>query len=287
MSPAPFLRLRGTGVGAILLVLLLPIVIGGREARQETSRIRRATAAEAELLVTVRGVGICSGAPIDGTRMVVTAAHCLLDPRTGDVSMRHDLRVERDGIRYDIEAIIVDPASTVETVIPARDAAVLILRETVHGPGVRLHLAPQETLRETGDARDVVLIGNQPVDANGAFHRGRTYHERKAVEGGSPGAVYIGHVPAACDAAATTPRRGFLTYPCGMVPGGSGGPVIERDTNTLVGIVSSVNRTLTWNGVTPVAEIRRLIEREERFTVDPQTSGTSTGDSGTGGGPHR
>lgn len=278
MSAGHSRLLRSTRLGApLLLLLLLPILVGGREPQGEHSPIRRAEPHEAELIVTVRGVGICSGAPIEHTRMVVTAAHCLLDPRTGDVSTRHDLRVERDGIRYDIETIIIDPASTVEQVIPARDAAVLVLSTRVHGPGVDLRRQPAETRshatgQDAGD-RGVVLIGNQPVDTTGRFHRGREYHDRKAVDGGSPGAVYIGHVPAACDASDTTERKGFLTYRCGMVPGGSGGPVLERDTNTLVGIISSVNRTLTWNGVTPVEEILRLIERAERFTVDLRTSG--------------
>lgn len=285
MKSANQRNLRSVGLGGVLALLLLPIVIGGRERPDVTSPLRRATPEEAALLLTVRGVGICSGAPVEGTRMVVTAAHCLLDPRTGDVSARHDLRVERDGIRYDIETIIIDPASTVEEVIPARDAAVLILRTAVHGPGVRLQASSAASSGNAEPADDVVLIGNQPVDTTGAFHRGQEYHDRQAVAGASPGAVYIGHVAAACTATDPTRRSGFLIYPCGMVPGGSGGPVVALGGNTLVGIISSVNRTLTWNGVTPVEEILRLIEREERFTVDLRThetpaSSTEIPDSG-------
>lgn len=253
----------------------------------EDSPIRRAAPAESALLVTVRGVGICSGAPIEHTRLVVTAAHCLLDPRTGQISTRHDLRVERDGVRYDIEAIIIDPASTVETVVPARDGAVLVLTATVTGPGVRL---PREAAEPGTTTHRAVIIGNQPVDTTGAFHRGREYHDRSTVEGASPGATYVGHVPAACDVGEPLQRNGFLVYPCGMVPGGSGGPVVERGENTLIGVVSSVNRTLTRNGIVPVDEILRLLGRADRFTVfarDLDALAQETEPSSTTGGDNR
>ena len=277
------LRLLRTSKPVVFLaILLLLVILGGSVDRTETSPIRRATSTETDLLVTVRGVGICSGAPIENTRMVVTAAHCLLDPRTGSISTRHDLRVERDGIRYDIEAIIIDPASTIDDVVPARDAAVLLLRTEVHGKGVSLSRGePVNAQRGTHRARyGVVLIGHQPVGINGKFHRGRAYDEPAKLLGASPGATYIGHTPAACDAADSSLRDGFHVYLCGMVPGGSGGPVVRRGSNTLIGIISSVNRRLTWNGVTPVEEIHRLIDREENFTIllrELPDSATGTG----------
>jgi hypothetical protein len=281
-------RIRATGAGALAGLLALLLLVGPDTPKTDTDRLRRATEAETALVVTVRGVGICTGAPIEGTRFVVTAAHCLLDRETGEISTRHDLRVERDGTRYDIESVIVDPSSAVGRVVPARDAAILILTTRVHGRGVRI--APVGVRGVDGypvpaDASGglAVLIGHQPVDVEGRFHRGKDYHDRRTLGGASPGAVYVGHVTAACDTFTHTRRDGFLLYPCGMVPGGSGGPVLERGTNRLLGVISSVNRELTWNGVTPVDEIVRLLEREERYTVtvgDDLRPGTVTTSGG-------
>jgi hypothetical protein len=270
--PLPRLsRPRIAGTATLLALLGLSFLVGP-DAAGDDDRIRRATPEETGLVVTVRGVGICTGAPLEGTRLVVTAAHCLLDRGTGEVSTRHDLRVERDGVRYDVESVIVDPSSTVGRVEPARDAAILVLRSRIHGPGVRIGSVGTRNVVRTPVVDEIssgraVLIGHQPVDLEGRFHRGKEYHDRGTLEGASTGAVYVGHVTAACDAFTHEQRDGFLLYPCGMVPGGSGGPVLARGTNRLLGVISSVNRTLTWNGVTPVDEILRLLEREERFTV--------------------
>lgn len=268
-------RLRAAGLGALAALLALAIFVARRSG--DDSPLRRATPDEAALLVTVRGVGFCSGAPVEGTRMVVTAAHCLLDPHTGTVSTRHDLRVERDGIRYDIETVIVDPASTVSTVIPARDAAVLVLTTPVSGPGVQFPRIVNDSAGSHLTDTSVLIIGNQPVDATGSFHRGRNYRDRAPVAGASPGAVYVGHVATTCAADTVGTGKHLLTYRCGMVPGGSGGPVIARGGNTLVGVVSSVNYNLTRNGVVPVNEILRILRHADRFTVNLRDLVTTAG----------
>ena len=270
---------RGSGLTALvglLALLATGLFTATRIGTNDVSGVvasgttlRRATPAEADILVTVRGVGICSGAPVSGTRMVVTAAHCLLDTRTGTLSTRHDLRVEREGVRYDIEAVIFDPNAATRPLRPAADAAILLMRTRIPGPGVNLP-------RGRVDDSDAVLIGLQPVGPDGAFQRGTTYHTRRTPDGASPGALYTAHVPAACDAGPARVARGFATYRCGMVPGGSGGPVLAAGTTNLVGIISSVDRELTRNGVAPTSAILELLEHAETLTIRPDTPALET-----------
>lgn len=251
---------------ALLLVLLLVPVhrLFGDEGRGGAA-LRRADSDEASLLVMVRGVGICSGAPIAGTLMVVTAAHCLLDPRTGEVSTRHDLRVERDTVRYDIAGVVLDPSSTLSEVRPEKDAAIIMLESPVEGPGVVLPDIPTPyAARRDPELRSTVaavLVGYQPVDSTGRLYRGTEYGQPPDEAG-----PLVGHVALACHATAE-PRPGYDVYPCGMVKGGSGGPVVSPEGRVLLGIVSSVNRSLTRNGVTPVAEVLRLLVEADRLFV--------------------
>lgn len=226
--------------------------------------IRRATPDEAAILVLVRGIGLCSGAPINGTNLVATAAHCLIDPATGEVSNRVDLRVERGDVRYDIQAVLVDTSVSLRDedggVRPDRDGALLVMREPIPGPGV--------DLVDTGDRiEDVVLIGYQPVGANKTFVRPATYQGRRAADDAS---ILLARTAAACRARweDVTHRDQTLILPCGMIPGASGGPVIGhgRNSSRLVGILSSVNRDLTRNGVTPVNALLGLLDDVDRYT---------------------
>lgn len=230
----------------------------------EPGAIRRATPDEAAVLVLVRGVGLCSGAPISGTNLVATAAHCLLDPNTGKVSDRVDLRVERGDVRYDIESVIVDTSVSLRDgdggVRPDRDGALLVMREPVPGPGV--------DLVDTWDRiEDVVIVGYQPVGANGTFSRPATYQGRRAADDAS---ILLARTAAACRARWKDAIRSdrALVLPCGMIPGASGGPVIEhgKDGNRLVGILSSVNYDLTRNGITPVNVLLGLLADTDRYT---------------------
>lgn len=261
-------RRATTGVLAVIIAGLTAVAaavaFSAHDADTGPGAIRRATPDEAAVLVLVRGVGLCSGAPINGTNLVATAAHCLLDPVTGKVSDRVDLRVERGDVRYDIEAVIVDTSVSLRDddggVRPDRDGALLVMREPVPGPGV--------DLVDTGDRiEDVVLIGYQPVGANGTFARPATYQGRRAADDAS---ILLARTAAACrvrwkDVAR---RDQALILPCGMIPGASGGPVIGhgKDGNRLVGILSSVNHDLTRNGITPVNVLLGLLADADRYT---------------------
>src|SRR5262245_37314491 len=49
----------------------------------------------ADVIVRIRGGAVCSGTPIAGGRLVVTAAHCVLD-RDGNVARRTVIRNGRE-----------------------------------------------------------------------------------------------------------------------------------------------------------------------------------------------
>jgi hypothetical protein len=224
----------------------------------------RATAAEESLLVLVRGVGLCSGAPVLGTNLVVTAAHCLIDPVTGGVSNRLDLRVERGNVRYDIEAVLIDPVTTTpgeRGIRPDRDGAILVMREPVPGPGVSLDDRPN------GPVGSVAIVGYQPLGENGTFSRPDNYLARDSATN-----ALMARAAATCHAPweDVVIRKGALIVPCGMIPGGSGGPVIGYGPGgeTLLGVLSSVDLDLAHNGVTPVSELRRLLADRERYTIE-------------------
>lgn len=253
---------------ALMTMLVFSVLSdGSSQARpqSETHHVRRATEEEASVLVRVRGVGVCSGAPVEGTNLVITAAHCVRDEKTKKVSNRYDLRVEKDGVRYDIKTVLID--STPHTgARPEYDAAVLVMENGIPGPGVSLADSFSGNL-------PTILIGYQSVDTDGTWLRGKNYKDRATPKGASEGVTFISAAPAACSVKGSdiTWSSTHWSIPCGMVPGGSGGPlVISTETGyQLVGVLSTVSFDLTVNGVVPVEKINEMLQNPELYVSKP------------------
>jgi hypothetical protein len=140
----------------------------------------------ADVLVRVRGSSVCSGTPIAGTRLVITAAHCVLD-RAGDVTA---VTVVRDGADYLPRAIVVDSRYH-DDPGAGLDAAVLIMRRRIPGPAATLG----EIVPALGQ---VTLAGFQPIDTDGALLRGTSSHDRPTPKGVTGGVVEIESRPSGC-----------------------------------------------------------------------------------------
>jgi len=192
--------------------------------------------------------------------LVVTAAHCVVEKYTNKIGARYDLRVERDGIRYDISEVLVDTAKT-DRFNPAADVAILVLHEPVEGPGLLLtdSFTPEET---------ATLIGYQPSSSEGSWLRGLTYSSHQD----HMSSILKNHVPmpAACSLSDTDfkwSKNQHWWVSCGMVPGASGGPLIKSTPSgpALVGVTSSVDFELKFNGVVPVSKIHSLLDNQDAY----------------------
>ena len=209
------------------------------------------------MIVRVRGWN-CSGTPITGTRYVVTAAHCVLTP-TGEVTSR---TIERDGIRYTAEAVLVDTGYHHDP-NPQLDAAVLVMAEEIPGPSARLGSA----LPTTGE---VTLAGLQPIDGDGTLLRGNSPDDRPLPTDATGNRTTVKHLTAGCVEAVSslkvTPTR--VTVHCGLIPGASGGGlfVVNDGQLVLVGILSTVTNDLTANAIVPLASLHELLEHPDRYT---------------------
>lgn len=244
----------------IMSCLLVLFGTSSTTTKTESHHVRHASSTEADLLVRVRGVGVCSGSPIVGTNYVVTAAHCVLDPMTGTIGSRYDLRVERDSQRYDIVEVLVDTTPR-DGVDAANDAAVLVMETSVPGPGIHLP--------SSASFSSATLVGFQSLDSDGTWLRGNNYDDLDRIKGASAGIVYISSAPAACTVptAMIESRKGFSWIPCGMIPGGSGGPFVKDSASgyQLVGVLSTVSYNLTHNGITPAAKVIELLENQDTY----------------------
>lgn len=255
-------------------------------ATQETdSSIRLASEEESSYLVTVHGTGNCSGAPIKGTNLVITAAHCVVEAGTDTVGTRFDIYVERSGVRYDVSEVYVDTMLWKNRFIPKDDVAVLVMKSPVIGPG--LHLADSF---ETD--QPATLVGMQPA-AFGTWLRGtdlsshmqlvaacRQISTKRCAKAlstnirSTKSSKTPTRIPSACyipAASAIWSEKGHWRVPCGAVPGASGGPLIAAGVNgpTLVGVVSSVDSSLKYNGVAPVEKIQYLLAHPDKYRKVP------------------
>lgn len=243
------------------------------------AELRFATSLESSILVRVRGQGICTGTPIKGTLYVVTAAHCIVDKRTWEFTTRYDVRVEYNDKRYDVTSALVDTEAYPQDgqLYSNRDVAVLVLREQIPGVGVYLG---EDSLIEHG----ATLVGYQSVSSIESFYRPKDYASLKQGTKGT-GVVPLASAPAACSVRYEDIeiREGFWSVPCGMIPGGSGGPMIVSTANSqyLVGVLSSVNGSLSSNGIAPVSAVLALIANPAKYTHSyeydsiPDASGTN------------
>jgi hypothetical protein len=229
----------------------------GRFAPSAASRPHVLDGPVADVIVRIRG-GHCSGTPITGTRYVVTAAHCVLTA-AGEVTTR---TIERDGIRYKAEAVLVD-TDYHDDPTTQLDAAVLVFAAEIPGPSVRLGSA----LPTTGE---VTLAGLQPIDGDGTLLRGDNPDDRPLPTDATGNRTTLKYLTAGCveavPALKVTPTR--VTVHCGLIPGASGGGLfLDNDGQlVLVGILSTVTNDLTANGIVPLASLHELLKHPNRYT---------------------
>ena len=212
----------------------------------------------ADIIVRVRGSSLCSGTPINGARLVITAAHCVLDG-AGDVTT---VTVERDEVEYVPRTILVSPRHY-DPPRPHEDAAVLVMGRALPGPTATLG----DVLPTQGH---VTLAGLQPIDRDGALLRGTSYNDRPEPSGAKGAAiVVIESRPAGCLDHATSidVAAGQLEVRCGLVRGASGGGLFsERDGRlALHGVISTVDFDLSFNGLAPLSAVQDLLEQPSKY----------------------
>jgi Trypsin len=212
----------------------------------------------AEVIVRVHGSLVCSGTPITGTRLVITAAHCILD-HAGDLTA---VTVVRDGMQFSPRAVLVDLRYH-DAPSPHRDAAVLIMDRAIPGPAAILgDDLPTDGL--------LTLAGMQPIDTDGTLLRGTSSDDSPTPKGVTGGVVEIASLPTGCvdRASSIDIASDRLTIDCGLVAGASGGGLfVERNGGlVLVGIISTVSVDLSSNGLTPLAAVHELLNHARQYT---------------------
>jgi hypothetical protein len=219
----------------------------------------------ADTVVRIRGGAVCSGTPITGTNLVVTAAHCVLD---ADGEVAAGRTVVRDGVEYEATSVLVDRAYHA-TPNPNLDAAILVMDQVI--PGASATLA--NTLLEAGS---VTLVGFQPLDTDGTLLRGTNPHDRAHPQGSSGGVVEISTAPAGCvgEAAQLQVAPTEVRMQCGLIPGASGGGLFATvdGAPVLIGIISTVSSDLTMNGLVPLTAVHELLDHAELYTHEMPVS---------------
>jgi hypothetical protein len=230
----------------------------GVESLTELTRPHVLDGAVAEVILRVRGTSVCSGTPIIDTRLVITAAHCVLD-QAGDVT---GVTVIRDGVEHAPNAVLVDrryagaPSAHL-------DAAVLVMDRPIRGPGA--------TLGDTLPTQGLVTVaGFQPMDTDGSLLRGTSSHDHPTPKGVTGGVIEIVSLPTGCTDPASSVQIAVnqLTVGCGLVPGASGGGLFVEHGHELVllGIISTVSDDLSSNGLTPLAAVQELLNHPGEYT---------------------
>jgi len=231
----------------------------------------------ADIVVRIRGGAVCTGTPITGTNLVVTAAHCVLD---GDGQVSASRTVIRDGVHYEAASVLVDRRYQ-DTPKPSLDAAILVMDQPVPGPSATLGMA----LPGTGP---VTLVGFQPLDIDGSLLRGSNPHDRPQRHGSTGGVVDIETAASGCvgDAAELEVTASQVRMQCGLIPGASGGGLFTDADGTpvLIGIISTVSNDLTSNGLVPLTAVHELLDHPDRYTHEvpfdaPTTSVVTVGRS--------
>jgi hypothetical protein len=225
--------------------------------QRDLTRPHVLTTGLADVVVRIRGGTTCTGTPITGTRLVVTAAHCVLDgnqarPRT----------VIRDGVEYTAVSVLVNPAYY-DSPGPLLDAAVLVMDQVIPGPSA--------TLGDRFPAQgSLTLAGFQPLDTDGSLLRGTRPDNRPHPKHATGGVVKIETAAAGCIhlVSELTITSTEVTVPCGLIPGASGGGLFADNNREfiLVGVISTVAGSLTYNGVTPLASVHELLNNPDHYT---------------------
>ncbi|HEX4983032.1 MAG TPA: trypsin-like peptidase domain-containing protein [Ilumatobacteraceae bacterium] len=223
----------------------------------------------AELIVRIRGGDVCSGTPITATPYVVTAAHCVLD---ADGTVASSRTVLRDGVTYTPLSVLVAPGYQ-EAPGPSVDVAVLVMDRVIPGPSALLG----ESVPAHGT---LTLAGYQPLDTDGSLLRGARYGDRPLPQGAGTGVVTIETAPAGCVNLATAARTHdtSVSFPCGLIPGASGGGLFANHDGhlVLVGITSTVSLDLTTNGLAPMAAVHELLAHPDSYRHDMTATASSS-----------
>ena len=211
----------------------------------------------ADVIVRVRGSSACSGTPIAGTPLVITAAHCVLDEE-GDLTV---VSVLRDGVGYTPRSVLLN-AQYHDEHNPALDAAVLVMDRTIPGAAAMLGAGlPTQTL--------VTVAGFQPIDTDGTLLRGTRYDNRPTPKGVTGGVIEIKSLPTGCVDRASSIEIAVDQHRvgCGLIPGASGGGLfVDQDGEVvLLGIISTVSFDLSYNGLTPLAAVHELLNHADEY----------------------
>jgi len=226
----------------------------------------------ADVMVRVRGGAVCTGTPIAGTNLVVTAAHCVLD---ADGAVAGSRTVLRGDVEYTPDSVLVNPAYH-DSSSPLLDVAVLVMDQVIPGPTATLG-------REFPTQGLLTVAGFQPLDTDGSLLRGTRHDNRPLPQGADGGVVTIDTAVAGCIQLASDAEitNNQVTLPCGLIPGASGGGVFVESNGelTLVGIISTVAFDLTSNGLAPMSALHELLENPAQYsyamTLEPSTPSTA------------
>jgi len=263
----------GTYVRRLILAGAMAVGIvsyngGGAVSAEPTHRVNLYDGGELGYLVKINAPGRCSGAMIRENQ-IITAAHCIIDRRTGKPST--DISVEVAGKTFRPAFVIYD-RSFVEPYVKdkkgigvARDVAILSFTSKLGGRVV----ATGQDLPAGGQ---LIALGYQSTwPETGELLRPKFYDDKSYLK---PGINRFESKPAACQipVGEVEVRPEGLSANCGLIPGASGGPLllVSGDGAKLVGILSTVNQTLTRNNWAGSVDISRIENRVAGVVVHSQ-----------------
>ena len=214
----------------------------------------------ADVIVRIHSGAVCTGTPITATKLVVTAAHCVLDAHGTIASYRTSSNTT--SIEYTPVAVLVNP-NYHHSPSPLLDAAVLIMNQIIPGPSASIG----DSVPTTGL---VTLAGFQPLDTDGTLLRGTRYDNRPFPKGTTGGVVQIDTAAVGCVRPATDAQiaANQVKLACGLIPGASGGGLFTEKNGKpiLVGIVSTVAVDLSYNGLVPIEALHQLLANPTTYT---------------------
>lgn len=210
----------------------------------------------AAYIVRLTGSARCTGAIFESNK-VITAAHCVFE----NGKLKTGVTVEYRGVTYQPAFVIANPNRPAGHIIPEGDVAILTFTTKFPGPSVRVG----GDLPRRGS---LIAVGYQSIDSNGRLVRPKSYNDKSHLK---PGLNVFTMRMSACTLDASSLRR----YPahfngvCGLIPGGSGGPVLElrRDGAIMHGVLSTVNDALTVNTWAGGSAIKHVVERRDGVKV--------------------
>jgi hypothetical protein len=243
-----------------------PPAVAATPSASVTAPVTRLDGPVAELIVRLSGpaAGVCTGTPIDGGRMVVTAGHCTVDRRG---AVRLPTVTDAYGETYRVTGAYVRPGSVWidGAAVAEHDAAVLVLDEPVRGASA--------TLAGPGAGGPFTVAGMQPIDSRGELIRPGSLYD------GYRPADVVGRVPAGCVLDTVEPRSSELgptiRAACGTRRGSSGGPLLVPAADggfAVAGVVSTANGDATWVTMTPSSVHAELIADPSAFVPATATA---------------